>query len=196
MMWTIRDSGVPYGPATVSLSVKAMGLLRRLAYLALGLQRSLRMVMQSNSAPLLLYDWRSTSTRQAWENDRMAAVPSRMRSAQAQAVLIAFLVVTLAVSTWMAPPHAFVLHNVLHHLNILPFMLAAMFFGWRGVIKTVLLAAVLQAPSIHRHWFRAPLDAQDQIVELSTLVRRVSLPVSSPTVNGCNGCGWRPPSSN
>jgi two-component system, NtrC family, sensor histidine kinase HydH len=168
MMWTIRDSGVPYGPATVSLSVKAMGLLRRLAYLALGLQRSLRMVMQSNSAPLLLYDWRSTSTRQAWENDRMAAVPSRMRSAQAQAVLIAFLVVTLAVSTWMAPPHAFVLHNVLHHLNILPFMLAAMFFGWRGVIKTVLLAAVLQAPSIHRHWFRAPLDAQDQIVELST----------------------------
>jgi two-component system, NtrC family, sensor histidine kinase HydH len=76
--------------------------------------------------------------------------------------------VTLAVFTWMAPPHAVVLHNVLHHLNILPFMLAGMFFGWRGAVQTILLATVLQAPSIHRHWFRAPLDAQDQIVELST----------------------------
>ena len=35
-------------------------------------------------------------------------------------------------------------------------------------IKTILLATVLQAPSLYRHWYRAPLDAQDQIVELST----------------------------
>jgi two-component system, NtrC family, sensor histidine kinase HydH len=60
------------------------------------------------------------------------------------------------------------LHNVLHHLNILPFMLAGMFFGWRGALKTVLLASVLQAPSIHRHWSEERIDAQDQIVELST----------------------------
>lgn len=98
----------------------------------------------------------------------MSFVPSTLRSARAKAVLIAVLVVTLAVYTWMAPPRAVVLHNVLHHLNILPFMLAGMFFGWRGALKTVLLATVLQTPSIHRHWFRAPLDAQDQIVELST----------------------------
>src|SRR6185437_10726029 len=90
------------------------------------------------------------------------------RSVRIKAMLIAFLVVLLAVFTWIAPPHAVVLHNVLHYLNILPFMLAGMFFGWRGALKIVLFAVVLQAPSIYRHWFRMPLDAQDQVVELST----------------------------
>jgi two-component system, NtrC family, sensor histidine kinase HydH len=98
----------------------------------------------------------------------MAPFPSNLRSRRAQAVLIVALVIALAVFTWIAPPHAVVLHNVLHHLNILPFMLAGMFFGWRGALKTVLLATILQAPSMYRHWFRMPLDAQDQVVELST----------------------------
>jgi signal transduction histidine kinase len=98
----------------------------------------------------------------------MPLFPSSLRSTRAQAVLIVVLVIALAVFTWIAPPHAVVLHNVLHHLNILPFMLAGMFFGWRGALKIVLLAVVLQAPSIYRHWFRMPLDAQDQVVELST----------------------------
>ena len=84
------------------------------------------------------------------------------------AALIAVMVVTLAVFTWMVPPHAEVLHNILHHLNILPFMLAGLLFGWRGALRAVLLATVLQTPSIVRHWHRAPLNAQDQIVELST----------------------------
>lgn len=78
------------------------------------------------------------------------------------------LVVALALLAWLTPPHDAVVHNVLHHLNILPFMLAGMFFGWRGALKTILLATVLQAPTIVRHWYRVPLDAQDQIVELST----------------------------
>ena len=47
-------------------------------------------------------------------------------------------------------------------------MLAGMFFGWRGALKTILLATVLQGPSIYRHWFQEPLDAQDQVVEIST----------------------------
>ncbi|MBS1822991.1 MAG: sensor histidine kinase [Acidobacteria bacterium] len=98
----------------------------------------------------------------------MAHLPSSLRSARTKAALIAGLVVILAVFTWMVPPRAVVVHNILHHLNILPFMLAGLFFGWRGVLKTVLLSAVLLAPSVYRHWFRAPLDAQDQIVELST----------------------------
>lgn len=84
------------------------------------------------------------------------------------ATLIGCLVVLLAVFTWFIPPHAEWLHNILHHLNILPFMLAGLFFGWRGALKTIVLAAVLQAPSIYRHWHHAPTDAQDQIVELST----------------------------
>jgi signal transduction histidine kinase len=68
----------------------------------------------------------------------------------------------------MAPAQNVILHNVLHHLNILPFMLAGMFFGWRGALKTILLASVLQGPSIYRHWFQEPLDAQDQVVEITT----------------------------
>lgn len=91
-----------------------------------------------------------------------------LRSSRAKGIFIVVLVVTLAILNWIAPPRAIVLHNILHHLNILPFMLAGMLFGWRGAIKTILLASVLQAPSIYRHWFRAQLDAQDQIVELST----------------------------
>src|SRR6202021_1600001 len=35
-------------------------------------------------------------------------------------------------------------------------------------LKTVLLATLLQAPSIQRHWYRESLDAQDELVELST----------------------------
>jgi len=103
----------------------------------------------------------------AWENERMLPLPQTWRSMRAKASLVVFLVVALAISTWMAPPHDLVLHNILHHLNILPFMLAGLFFGWRGALRTVLLAAILQAPTLYRHWSREPLDAQDQIVEVS-----------------------------
>lgn len=98
----------------------------------------------------------------------MVAVPVGLRSNRAKAILVAFLVVSLAVFTWFLPPHAEWVHNILHHLNILPFMLAGLFFGWRGTLRALLLAAVLQAPTIYRHWHRAPIDAKDQVVELST----------------------------
>jgi signal transduction histidine kinase len=98
----------------------------------------------------------------------MAKLPSALRSSQAKAVLVGTLVVLLAIFTWAVPPRYVVLHNILHHLNILPFMLAGLFFGWRGAARTVLLATLLFLPSIYRHWFRAPLDAKDQVVELST----------------------------
>ena len=122
----------------------------------------------SPTSSITVQDWVGHQPQLAWENDSMAFIPTSLRSTRAKAVLIVALVIALAVSTWIAPPHAVVLHNVLHHLNILPLMLAGMFFGWRGALKTVLLATVLQAPSIYRNWFHMPLDAQDQIVELST----------------------------
>ena len=106
--------------------------------------------------------------RAAWENEAMVTVPAGLRSDRIKAAVIALLVVVLAAFTWAIPPHYVVLHNVLHHLNILPFMLAGLFFGWRGVLRTVLFAVVLLSPAIYRHWYRAPVDAQDQIVELST----------------------------
>ncbi len=98
----------------------------------------------------------------------MSSRPSSLRSPLAKAMLIVALVIVLAVLNWIASAHAQIVHNVLHHLNVLPFMLGGLFFGWRGALKTVLLAGVLLAPSIHRHWFHARLDAQDQIVELTT----------------------------
>lgn len=91
-----------------------------------------------------------------------------IRTSGMKAALIVCLVVLLAVFTWIIPPRAEWLHNILHHLNILPFMLAGLFFGWRGTLKTILFAVVLQIPSIYRHWHTAPTDAQDQVVELST----------------------------
>lgn len=104
----------------------------------------------------------------AWENRSMGPLRASLFSRRVQASVIAVLVVLLAIFTWITPPHAEVLHNILHHLNILPFMLAGLLFGPRGALRAVLLATMLQAPSIHRHWYIAPLDAQDQIVELST----------------------------
>src|SRR6202012_201598 len=124
-------------------------------------------VARLTSASLLLpalnsYPWST------WENGSMSSRPSSLRSSRAKALLIVILVIALAAFNWMVPPHHVILHNVLHHLNILPFMLAGMFFGWRGALKTILLATVLQGPSIYRHWFQEPLDAQDQGVEIST----------------------------
>lgn len=98
----------------------------------------------------------------------MAQPSSRLLSSRFQGGAIIGMVVVLAFATWLAPVHLLVLHNILHHLNILPLMLAGMLFGWRGALKALLFAAVLQSPSILRHWQNTPLDAQDQVVELIT----------------------------
>ncbi len=58
-------------------------------------------------------------------------------------------------------------HNVLHHLNFLPLMIAGMLFGWRGALMASITAGILNAPIIIRHWAQWPIDAKDQIVELT-----------------------------
>jgi signal transduction histidine kinase len=103
----------------------------------------------------------------AWENTGMSSARSTLSSPRIQAASIAVLVVALAVLNWLTSPHAVVLHNILHHLNFLPFMLAGMLFGWRGALKTIVFAVILETPSIYHHWHSAPVDAQDQVVELS-----------------------------
>ncbi len=42
-----------------------------------------------------------------------------------------------------------------------------MIFGWRGALWALFFAVLVQAPSIARHWTWWPMDAQDQVVELS-----------------------------
>src|SRR5438094_4517296 len=78
--------------------------------------------------------------RGAWEDRAMRTLRVSLLAPPVQATVIGVLVMLLAVFTWITPPHAEVLHNVLHHLNILPFMLAGLIFGWRGALQALLLA--------------------------------------------------------
>jgi two-component system, NtrC family, sensor histidine kinase HydH len=104
----------------------------------------------------------------AWENSETMPTPlADLRSMSWKTAYIAIVILLLAVATWFTPPHAVELHNILHHLNFLPLMIAGMVFGWRGALAALVFAAVVQAPSIARHWTSWPMDAQDQIVELS-----------------------------
>lgn len=96
----------------------------------------------------------------------MAEVWIFLRSPRAKAGGIAALIVILAFLSWYAPPHAYEWHNILHHLNFLPFMMAGMLFGWRGALLALIFAVLIHVPGVTRHWKTNPLDAQDQLVEL------------------------------
>ena len=86
---------------------------------------------------------------------------------QMGAVLIALMLACLVALTAVIPVGNVSAHNILHHLNFLPLMVAGMLFGWRGAINASLFAFAINAPIIARHWFEWPLDAKDQIVELA-----------------------------
>jgi len=76
-------------------------------------------------------------------------------------------IVLLAGVTMLVPGSEITAHNILHHLNFLPLMIAGMLFGWRGAGAGALWAGVVNAPLIAQHWAEWPADAKDQIVELS-----------------------------
>lgn len=83
------------------------------------------------------------------------------------AVLIALFQIFLVALTVWVPVGYVTAHNILHHLNFLPLMFAGMIFGARGAAWSALFAAAINAPAIARHWAEWPMDAKDQIVELS-----------------------------
>jgi two-component system sensor histidine kinase HydH len=83
------------------------------------------------------------------------------------ASLIALFLACLAALNVLIPVGNVSAHNILHHLNFLPLMTAGMLFGWRGAALASLFAAVADAPVIARHWTVWPMDAKDQMVELS-----------------------------
>ncbi len=103
-----------------------------------------------------------------WENQStMSPGWANFKSSKRNAVAIAVSIFLLAVLTLVIPPEFIETHNILHHLNFLPFMMAGMLYGWRGAAKALLFAALVQAPGIVRHWVGWPLDAKDQLVELA-----------------------------
>jgi signal transduction histidine kinase len=81
--------------------------------------------------------------------------------------LIAGLLLLLAFLNYIVPASNLSAHNVLHHLNFLPLMIAGMLFGWRGAAIAALCGGAINAPLIAVHWMEWPMDAKDQIVELS-----------------------------
>lgn len=84
-----------------------------------------------------------------------------------QAILIALFLLILGMASLLIPGSELEIHNLLHHLNFLPLMLAGMLFGWRGAAIASIFGALVDAPLIASHWKAWPLDAQDQILELS-----------------------------
>jgi signal transduction histidine kinase len=80
---------------------------------------------------------------------------------------IALNIVVLATLPWFIPASHLKIHNVLHHLNFIPLMVAGMFYGWRGALLFTAFAGVAYAPHLYVTWDFNPLDASDQVVELS-----------------------------
>lgn len=81
--------------------------------------------------------------------------------------LIGLNIVVLASLPWFIPASHFLIHNVLHHLNFVPLMVAGMLYGWRGAILFMLFADVVYAPHLYLNWDVNRFDASDQLVELS-----------------------------
>jgi two-component system sensor histidine kinase HydH len=82
-------------------------------------------------------------------------------------MVIAVPILLLAGLSAIIPASNLTVHNILHHFNFLPLMIAGMLFGLRGAWITSLCAAAVNAPLIALDWIRWPLDAKDQIVELA-----------------------------
>ena len=81
--------------------------------------------------------------------------------------IIAACILVLAACAWMVPAKYILAHNILHHLNFIPLMLAGMLYGWRGAIFSMLFAALVYAPHLIMASDISRMEANDQLVELS-----------------------------
>lgn len=90
-----------------------------------------------------------------------------LRNRTWQITLIAAMILLFAVMPWLVPIQDTLAHNILHHLNFVPLMIAGMLFGWRGALYATAFACLLQLPHLVHYWTIAPEDASDQVVELS-----------------------------
>lgn len=105
----------------------------------------------------------------AWQNVDAMTIRSSpwMKDSRWQAGVILATIVVLAVIPWFVSFKHVEAHNILHHLTFLPLMMAGMVFGVRGALLATLFAAAAYAPHVVHHWASWPIDASDQVVELS-----------------------------
>jgi signal transduction histidine kinase len=96
----------------------------------------------------------------------MAIRPSWIRDQRYQVSVIGLVIVVLAALPWFVPYSEIQAHNILHHLNFLPLMVAGMLFGWNGAIIGTLFTLMVHFPHVYRNWSFAPVDTRDQIVEI------------------------------
>lgn len=82
-------------------------------------------------------------------------------------VLIAVFILVVALLHQMVPLTDKHTHNMLYHLDIIPILVAAMLFGWRGAAASALFAAVSEAPQVVMLWGAERVYAMDQVGELS-----------------------------
>ena len=94
------------------------------------------------------------------------APQSWLKRSSVQAMLIAGFILVLGITSMLIPGRDVETHNLLHHMNFLPLMLAGMLFGWRGAGIASIFSALIDAPVIANYWRSWPLDAKDQILEL------------------------------
>lgn len=90
-----------------------------------------------------------------------------MKDPRWQWTIIGSGIVVLAIVPWFVPLADIQAHNVLHHLNFIPLMVAGMLFGWRGAAFATFCALAVHTAHLHRSWTINPVDASDQMVELS-----------------------------
>lgn len=90
-----------------------------------------------------------------------------LRDSNWQAAGIAGLILLFAIIPWMVPIEDELAHNILHHLNFIPLMVAGMIFGWRGALYASGFACLAQLPHVAHYWTIAPAEASDQVIELS-----------------------------
>ena len=100
-------------------------------------------------------------------------------------LLIAVFLACLAGLTLMIPAPTVWAHNILHHLNFLPLMIAGMLFGWRGAALAslswqMLLAAVGAAGTrFFSPRFRLITNVVGNIVVIGLGVRTLMMALSS-----------------
>lgn len=105
----------------------------------------------------------------AWQNVDAMTIRSSpwVRDPRWQSAFILSTIVVLALIPWFVAFKHVEARNILHHLNFLPLMMAGMVFGIRGALLATCFAALANAPHVAHHWKAWPIDASDQVIELS-----------------------------